>query len=55
MVVSLQSIVISDEFTKELETAVNTVKENQKWGLEYMTLEMRDRELFEQALEQGIE
>ena len=45
----------SDEFTRELETAVNTVKGNEKWGLDYMTLEMHYRELFEQGIEQGIE
>ena len=45
----------SDEFTREPETAVNDVKENEKRGLEYMTLEMRYRELFEQGIEQGIE
>ncbi len=45
----------SDEFTRELETAVRTIKNNEKWRVEYMTLEMRYRELFEEALEQGLE
>ncbi|MDE5873071.1 MAG: hypothetical protein K2H07_04080, partial [Lachnospiraceae bacterium] len=45
----------SDEFTKKLETEVRTVRNNEKWRIDYMTLEMRYRELFEQALEQGVE
>ena len=45
----------TDEFTRTLETAVRSVKNNEKWGVEYMTLEMRYRELLEQGIEQGIE
>ena len=45
----------SDEFTRKLETEVRTVKNNEKWRLDYMTLEMRYRELFDQALERGME
>ena len=45
----------SDEFTKKLEIEVRTVRNNEKWRIDYMTLEMRYRELFEQALEQGVE
>ncbi len=45
----------SDEFTQELETAVKTIKNNERWRVEYMTLEMRYRELLEQGMEQGIE
>ena len=44
----------TDEFTRTLETAVRSVKNNEKWGVEYMTLEMRYRELLEQGLEQGL-
>lgn len=47
--------VASDGFTRELETAVESVRSNEKWRLDYMTLEMRYRELFEEALEQGLE
>ena len=43
----------SDDFTKELETAVRDVKNKEKWRVEYMTLEMRYRELLEQGIEQG--
>ncbi len=42
----------SDEFTRELATAVRTVRNNEKWRVEYMTLEMRDKELLEQWMEQ---
>ncbi|MBD5097257.1 MAG: Rpn family recombination-promoting nuclease/putative transposase [Lachnospiraceae bacterium] len=45
----------SDEFTRELETEVRTIRYNEKWRLEYMTLEMRYRELSEDAFEQGME
>ncbi|MDE5873983.1 MAG: hypothetical protein K2H07_08745, partial [Lachnospiraceae bacterium] len=43
----------SDDFTKELDTAVRDVKNKEKWRVEYMTLEMRYRELLEQGIEQG--
>ena len=45
----------SDKFTKELETAVKTIKDNERWRVEYMTLEMREKELLEQGMEYGIE
>ena len=45
----------SDEFTNELETAVNDVKDSPKWRIDYMTLEMRYKELLEQGREEGIE
>ncbi len=45
----------SDNFTMELETAVRSVKKNEKRRVEYMTLEMRYREIMEQGLEYGIE
>lgn len=44
-----------DEFTKELEAAVKTVRKNEKWRLDYMTLQMSYQEKFEQGLERGIE
>ena len=43
----------SDEFTRTLETAVKSVKNNEKWRVEYMTLEMRYRELLEQGIDIG--
>ena len=45
----------SNEFTRELETAVKTAKNNDRWRVEYMTLEMRYRELLEQGHEEGLE
>ncbi len=45
----------SDEFTKELDTEVKNVKNNERWRVEYMTLEMRYRELLEQGREEGID
>ena len=45
----------SDEFTNALETAVRSVKNSENWRMEYMTLEMRYRELLEQGLEQGLQ
>lgn len=44
----------SDELTRELETAVRTIKNNEKWRAEYMTLEMRYRELLEQGITNTI-
>lgn len=44
-----------DEFTKELEAAVKTVRKNEKWRLDYMTLQMNYQEKYEQGIEQGIE
>ena len=45
----------SDEFTEELEQAVKKVRDNEKWRLDYMTLQMSYQEKFEQGLERGIE
>lgn len=44
-----------DEFTKELEAAVKTVRKNEKWRLDYMTLQMNYQEKYEQGIEQGRE
>ncbi len=44
----------SDSFTEELEQAVKSVRDNEKWRLDYMTLQMSYQEKFEQGLEQGI-
>ncbi|MCM1398416.1 MAG: Rpn family recombination-promoting nuclease/putative transposase [Clostridium sp.] len=45
----------SDKFTKELETAVKSVRSKEKWRIEYMTLEMHYREKYEEGVEDGIE
>ena len=44
-----------DEFTKALEAAVKTVRKNEKWRLDYMTLQMNYQEKYEQGIEQGRE
>ena len=44
-----------DEFTKELEKEVKAVRDNEKWRLEYMTLQMSYQEKFEQGVEYGVE
>ena len=44
-----------DNFTKELAKAVQSVRDNEKWRLDYMTLQMSYQEKFEQGLEQGLE
>lgn len=43
----------SDDFTRKLETEVKNVKNNEKWRVQYMTLEMRYRELLEQGIDIG--
>ena len=43
----------SDEFTEELEQAVKKVRDNEKWRLDYMTLQMNYQEKYEQGIEQG--
>ncbi|MCM1083097.1 MAG: Rpn family recombination-promoting nuclease/putative transposase [Clostridium sp.] len=42
----------SDKFTRKLDKAVRAVRNNEKWRLDYMTLEMRYKELYDEALEQ---
>ena len=44
-----------DDFTKELAEAVESVRKNEKWRLDYMTLQMHYQEKFEEGLEQGAE
>ena len=44
-----------DDFTRELAEAVQSVRDNEKWRLDYMTLQMSYQEKFEQGVEQGIE
>ncbi|MCM1246711.1 MAG: hypothetical protein NC293_13820, partial [Roseburia sp.] len=40
---------------RELEEAVQSVRRNEKWRLDYMTLQMHYQEKYEQGVEQGIE
>jgi len=44
-----------DDFTRELDRAVQSVRKNEKWRLDYMTLQMNYQEKYEQGMEQGIE
>lgn len=42
-----------DDFTRQLAEAVQSVRDNEKWRLDYMTLQMSYQEKFEQGIEQG--
>lgn len=42
-----------DDFTRQLAEAVQSVRDNEKWRLDYMTLQMSYQEKFEQGFEQG--
>lgn len=44
-----------DDFTRELDEAVRSVRNNEKWRLDYMTLQMNYQEKYEQGIEQGVE
>ena len=44
-----------DDFTKKLAEAVESVRKNEKWRLDYMTLQMHYQEKYEEGLEQGLE
>ena len=41
-----------DDFTRELDEAVQSVRRNEKWKLDYMTLQMHYQEKFEQGVGQ---
>ena len=43
----------SDEFTRELEDAVQSARRNEKWRLDYMTLQQEYREKYNEGLEVG--
>lgn len=45
----------SDDYTRALEQEIESVRKNEKWRLDYMTLQMRYQEKYEQGIEQGIE
>ncbi|MBO4998950.1 MAG: Rpn family recombination-promoting nuclease/putative transposase [Lachnospira sp.] len=42
-----------DNFTKELDGAVQSVRNNEKWRLDYMTLQMKYDEKFEEGRQEG--
>lgn len=45
----------SDSFTKELDEAVRSARQNERWRLDYMTLQQEYREKYEEGLEEGLE
>ena len=42
-------------FTRDFEEAVQSVRKNEKWRVDYMTLQMSYQEKFEEGYERGIE
>lgn len=44
-----------DDFTRKLAEAVQSVRKNEKWRLDYMTLEMHYQEKYKEGLEKGLE
>lgn len=44
-----------DDFTRELDAEVQSIRKNEKWRVDYMTRQMQYQEKFEQGMEQGIE
>lgn len=42
-----------DDFTRELDEAVQSVRKNEKWRLDYMTLQMSYQEKYEQGYDEG--
>ena len=40
-----------DDFTRELDKAVQSVRKNEKWRLDYMTLQMNYQEKYEEGIE----
>lgn len=45
--------ITSDEYTETLDRCVRKVRGNDKWRRDYMTLYMREREIFKEAREEG--
>ena len=43
----------TDDFTRELEEAVQSVRRNEKWRLDYMTLEQEYRERYNEGVLDG--
>ena len=44
-----------DDFTRELDEAVKSARKNERWRLDYMTLQMQYQEKYEAGLERGLE
>lgn len=44
---------VSDAFTQDLEEAVQSVRQNEKWRLDYMTLQQEYRERYEEGKIEG--
>lgn len=44
-----------DDLTRELDEAVRSVRKNEKWRVDYMTLQMHYEEKFEEGMEKGME
>ena len=42
----------ADDYTRELDEAVQSARKNKKWRLDYMTLQMHYQEKFEQGVQQ---
>ena len=42
-----------DDYTRELDKAVQSVRNNEKWRLDYMTLQMQYQEKYEQGFNEG--
>ncbi|MCR5796787.1 MAG: hypothetical protein K6G63_02575 [Eubacterium sp.] len=42
-----------DEFTRKLEVAVDRARRNEEWRAEYMTLDMKMQESYEDGLKDG--
>lgn len=42
-----------DDYTRELDEAVQSVRKNEKWRLDYMTLQMNYQEKYEQGYDEG--
>ena len=45
---------VSDTFTRDLEEAVQSARQNEKWRLDYMTLQQEYREHFQEGKAEGI-
>ena len=45
---------VSDTFTRDLEEAVQSARQNEKWRLDYMTLQQEYRERFQEGRIEGI-
>ena len=46
---------VSTDFVAQIDDKMNKIKSNTEWGLEYMTLAMRDRENFDEGNRIGFE